>query len=98
AVAGRRAKPLVTAHVAGRARHALAPKRRIVVGIGPRRSVPDDQRSLLGERPVTHETRDRRLRVALEHLDQLTLDAGAHGRRVGALAPLGVLCGMAAPA
>src|SRR5262249_20641057 len=44
AVAAGRTEALVTAHVAGGARHALTPERRIVVGVGPRSSGPRDPR------------------------------------------------------
>src|SRR5262249_60478078 len=63
-----------------------------------RLSILHDERRLLGERTVTPETPDRGLRVALEHLRQLALDARARRHRVGALAPVGVLRRMAAPA
>src|SRR5712692_6138870 len=98
AVTAGRAEALVAPHVAAGARHALGAERAIVRGVGPHLVAFSDQRRLLGERRVTRETSERRPRIALEHLHELTLEARTRRRGMRALAPVGELRGVTGPA
>ncbi len=97
-VAPGRAEALVAPHVTAGARHALAGERVVEMLVGPHLVPVGDERRLLGERGVTRETRERRLRVALAHLHELARDAGAARGGVHAVAPVGELRGMTGPA
>src|SRR2546427_96516 len=98
AVTPGRAEALVAPHVAAGARHALGAERAVVRGVGLQLVALSDQRRLLGERRVTRETAERRPRIALEHLHELTLEARARRRGMRALAPVGELRGVTSPA
>src|SRR5262249_51995252 len=98
AVAPRRSEALMAPDVTGRARHAAAGERHVVVGIFSKLAADGDEGPLLGERGVTGQTRVRRRRVALPHLDELAGNAGPARHRVQALAPVGELRRMTGPA
>src|SRR3989454_9254872 len=90
-----RSEPLMAAHVAAGTGQALTMQRRVEDGIGNEAARVARQRRLLGERRVTAETSERRTGIALEHLDELSGDAGPRRRRVPARPPIGILRGMA---
>ena len=96
AIASRRTEALVVAHVARRAGNAARAQRRVERGIGRQRV--GQQRRLLGERRVAVLARERRRRLAHEHLGELAGDARAHRRRVRARSPVRELHRMAGAA
>ncbi len=98
AVSPGRAEAFVAPDVTARARHAPARERGVVVRVLAKLAAHGREGSLLGERGVTDETRVRRRRIALPHLDELAGDTGSARGGVQALAPVGELRGMAGPA
>src|SRR5262249_39623831 len=90
-----RPEALAVAPLAAPPGQALPVQRRVGRGIGDETAAVSRERRLLGERRMTAETSERRGGIALEHLDELSCDAGSRRRGVPGRSPVGVLHGVA---